>query len=106
MTTLTTPAATPLEAPQWLRLTFKYGLGTVLSLVLVYWLTQSVSAELKALKEGQQNFRSEQQATRAAVEQHNTNSNEDQKRTRALLYAICRNGARSSDARELCEVGR
>lgn len=99
MTTLTSQSSSELSGPNWIRIVALYGVGPLLAFLLVVWLTQRVDADQRELL-------TEQRATKALIERHIAGTHAVLDRIAKLQYASCKNGARTREASNLCEVGR
>lgn len=76
------------EAPWWVRAIYKYGVPAGLAMFFAWWITQSLTADMKTLA-------IDGAATRQILLEHASEQ-------RYLLRGICLNTARDADQRANC----
>lgn len=99
MTTLSSTSSPELSGSGWIRVVALYGVGPLLAVLLVLWLTKSVDAQLERIE-------AKQADTSALVGQHITATHDVLERIAKQLEASCKIAAHSRKAELMCEVGR
>jgi hypothetical protein len=102
MTTLLAESSPELSGQTWLRVVALYGVGPLLAVILVVWLTKVVNAK-------QDTQLAETLATKAIIVDHGSATREQLDRIGRQLEVNCRVQAllaKNKAVESLCEVGR
>lgn len=106
----TTPFSTPaphVGATTWLALAYRYGFPAAVAAFLIYFVTHVIAADIKAVKDGQQQMQVEHTAIRSEMGELLRETRTNNAREAKQLWAVCMVIADGDPiSQRWCEVGQ